>query len=455
MTKCIHILILAIFCPVFLFSQETDSIIIRKIFTQNLTQSNSYSNLRELCKNIGNRISGSENAEKAVKWAYEKLKNENCADSVYLQEVTIPVWKRIKEEAFILGSNKKLAVCALGGSIATPLTGIKAQVIEVKTFEELEKLGKEEVKGKILFLNHQMNKTNINTFESYGENGKYRWRGASEAAAKGAIAVLIRSLTLKEDDEPHTGGMAYKDTLNKIPAAAISWKSADLLSDEIKKNSKIPLHLTILCETLKDKKSYNVIAELKGKTFPNEIIVVGGHLDSWDKGEGAHDDGAGIVHSFEILRTFKALGIKPERTIKVVAFMNEENGLKGGKTFAAEALKKNDKIIAALESDAGGFSPRGFSMEGKKEQIAKIKTWSKLFEPYNLHSFNREGGGADISPLKDQGTLLMELEVDSQRYFDLHHTNNDVFEEVNKRELELGSASMAAMVYLLSKYGVD
>jgi hypothetical protein len=437
----------------FSFAQENDSVLIRKIYSHHLTNSNSYENLRELCKGVGNRLSGSENAEKAVKWAFEKLKSEKSADTVYLQEVTVPVWKRHKEEAFITKNKQKLAIYALGGSVATPENGISANIIEVKTYEELAQIPENEIKGKIVFINHQINKTNINTFDSYRENGKYRWRGASEAGAKGAAAVIIKSLTLKEDDEPHTGSMSYKDSLVKIPAAAISWKSAEILSKALKEDKNIQVQLLLKCETLKDVLSYNVIAEIKGSLYPNEIIVAGGHLDSWDKGEGAHDDGTGVVQSFEILRTFKLLNIKPERTIRVVAFMNEENGLRGGKKLAEVSKIKKEKIIAGIESDAGGYSPRGFFMEGSEEQVKKVKAYSHLFKPYNLHSFDRVGSGSDVEPLKDFGALLMELEVDSQRYFDLHHTSNDVFEEVNKRELELGSASITAMVYLISKYG--
>jgi carboxypeptidase Q len=438
----------------FSFAQENDSILIRKIYSHNLTNSNAYENLRELCKGVGNRLSGSENAEKAVKWAFEKLKSEKSADTVYLQEVKVPVWKRYKEEAVITKNKQKLAIYALGGSVSTPENGITSNLIEVRNYEELDRIPNNEIKGKIVFINHQINKTNINTFDSYRESGKYRWRGASEAGAKGAAAVIVKSLTLKEDDEPHTGSMSYIDSLVKIPAAAISWKSAEILSNAIKQDKNTQVQLILKCETLKDVVSYNVIAELKGSLYPNEIIVAGGHLDSWDKGEGAHDDGTGVVQSFEILRTFKSLNIKPERTIRVVAFMNEENGLRGGKKLAEISKIKKEKIIAGLESDAGGFSPRGFFMEGTEEQVKKVKALSYLFTPYNLHSFNRVGSGSDVEPLKDFGALLMELEVDSQRYFDLHHTSNDVFEQVNKRELELGSASMAAMVYLLSRYGL-
>jgi hypothetical protein len=248
--------------------------------------------------------------------------------------------------------------------------------------------------------------------------------------------------------------MGYKDSLNKIPACAISTNAANWLSNYLKTDKELKFYLKMSCKTLPDEKSYNVVGEIKGSEKPDEIIVVGGHLDSWDTGKGANDDGAGVVQSIEVLRIYKALGIKPKRTIRAVAFMNEENGGRGGKKYAEMAKMKNEKHIAAIESDAGGFSPRGFSSDVTPAVKAKLISWRPLFEPYGVYEFYRDGSGSDIEPLKEQGIPCMELRPDSQRYFDFHHTPIDTFENVNQRELELGDAAMASLIWMISQYGL-
>jgi len=298
-----------------------------------------------------------------------------------------------------------------------------------------------------------MDPTKIRTFQAYGAAVKQRGLGAVEAAKYGGIAAIVRSMTPLHDDNPHTGAMHYKDSVEKIPAAAISTNAADLLSAQLKKDPHLKFFLKQTCKTLADVKSYNVVGEIKGTEHPEEIIVVGGHLDSWDLGKGAHDDGSGCVQSIEVLRLFKSLGIKPKRTVRAVMFMNEENGLMGGKKYAEIAEKNKEKHIVAIESDAGGFSPRGFSMTASDEKYQKVKSWKPLLEPYGIYNFTQGGGGADISPLEPMGVPVMELEPDSQRYFDFHHACTDTFENVNKRELELGGASMAALIYLISEHG--
>lgn len=437
------------------FAQNKDSLIVKNIYSFELANGKCYDNLKQLCKNIGGRLSGSPQAAKAVDWA-KKTMESNKAETVTLQECMVPHWVRgDKETVKLILAEKEITFnsCALGGSVPTGANGLKAKVIEVRSFEELEKLGSVAVKGKIVFFNAAMNPANINPFESYRETGKYRWRGAQEAAKYGALASITRSLTVNHDDFPHTGSMGYKDSIPKIPAAAISTNAADQLSELLKLNSDADLFIQLNCKTLADEKSYNVIGEIKGSEFPEEIIVVGGHLDSWDTGEGAHDDGAGVVQSMEVIRLFKELNIKPKRTIRVVAFMNEENGTRGGKKYAEAAKANNEKHIVAIESDAGGFTPRGFGFETNEAQGQKLKSWEPLFEPYGVHNFRTGGGGSDIEPLYDNGVPMIELLPDAQRYFDVHHTANDIFENVNKRELELGAASLAALVYLLSEYG--
>lgn len=442
----------------FLGYAQKDSVIFRKIYSEALMNGKSYSNLDYLCNKIGGRLSGSPEAQKAVDWAFKTMK-EAGADTVYLQECMVPHWVRgTKEQAKVITSNskgiKELPVCALGGSIATAGEGITANVIEVYGVEGLKKLTREDVNGKIVFFNEPMNPDFIETFNAYGKAVMQRWAGASAAAKMGALAVVVRSCTLVQDDNPHTGVMGYKDSVTKIPACAISTNGANWLSNYLKTDKDLKFYLKMSCETLPEEKSYNVVGEIWGSENKDEYVVVGGHLDSWDNGKGAHDDGAGVVQSIEVLRIYKALGLKPKRTIRAVAFMNEENGGRGGKKYAELAKLKNEKHIGAIESDAGGFTPRGFSSDVTPQVKAKIKSWRPLFEPYGVYNFDRDGSGSDIQPLYDMGVPCMELLPDSQRYFDYHHTQIDTFDAVNQRELELGGAAMAAMVWMISQYGL-
>jgi Zn-dependent M28 family amino/carboxypeptidase len=283
----------------------------------------------------------------------------------------------------------------------------------------------------------------------------YRAVGASRAAKYGALAVIVRSMSHAANNFPHTGAMRYNDSFPKIPAVAIGLEDADKLSNRISDDKDMKIYLRTTCHFLPDTIGHNVIAELKGSEQPEQVITVGGHLDSWDVNEGAHDDGAGCVQSIEVLRAFKALGIRPRHTLRVVLFANEENGTRGGQKYADAAKAAGEKHIFALESDAGGFTPRGFSLTASPEQRAKVKSWAKLFLPYGVYDFDEEGGGTDVGPLNEHlGIPIGELSPDSQRYFDIHHAQSDVFEAVNKRELELGAFSMAALLYLIDKHGL-
>lgn len=436
--------------------QQSDSLIIKKFFNEALTNSVGYKNLEVLVNTIGARLSGSPEAARSVEWTKQAM-IEAGADTVWLQEVMVPYWVRgAKEKGMVQDGSgmKEVPICALGMSIGTPDWGIAAPLIEVRTFDELAKLGTEKIKGKIVFYNHPLDQTFINTFEAYGEAGKYRWRGAIEAARYGAVASIVRSMAISQDDYPHTGSMGYADSIPKIPAAAVSTNGAEVISQILKTNPEARFYLKQSCKMMDSVLSHNVIGEIRGSEYPGEFIVVGGHLDSWDIGKGAHDDGAGIVQSIEVLRLFKTTGVKPKRTIRAVAFMNEENGLTGGKKYAAEAERKKEKHIAAMESDAGGFTPRGFGLNMTKEQREKVLQWKHLLRPYGLWNWEGEGDGADISPMTDKGVPGFGLSVDSQRYFDIHHAATDTFEKVNRRELQLGAASMAAMIYLISQYGL-
>ncbi|MBT8223740.1 MAG: M20/M25/M40 family metallo-hydrolase [Eudoraea sp.] len=441
------------------FAQGEDERQIKALYDAALTQGKSYEWLNYLSNQIGGRLSGSVQAEQAVVYTKAQLDSLGL-DRVWLQPVMVPKWVRgTPEFAYIEskpGLTNNVPVCALGGSVATPLGGLKAQVIEVQGIEELKERSREEVSGKIVFYNRPMDPTLINTFQSYSGCVDQRYSGAAEAAAMGAVGVIVRSMTLRNDDYPHTGSMSYGDLPpeQRIPSAAISTNGADLLSTTLKLDPNIKFYFKQNCRQLEDVMSYNVIGEIRGTTYPEEIMIVGGHLDSWDLGDGSHDDGAGCVQSMEVLHLFKKTGYRPKRTLRVVLFMNEENGLRGGRKYAEEARNLGEKHIFALESDSGGFTPRGFSFDSTAENYKQILGWKPLFEPYLIHSFVEGGSGADIGPLKDGQMVLAGLRPDTQRYFDHHHAANDTFEHVNKRELELGAATMASLVYLIDKYGI-
>lgn len=437
-----------------------DSVMLKKLYTTALTDGKAYDWLDYLSNEIGGRLSGSYEAELAVKYTEAELK-ELGLDKVWLQPVMVPKWTRgFKEYAYIespTGDKTITNICALGGSVPTPNLGIKAEVVEVKGLEELAALGREKLEGKIVFYNRPMQPELIQTFEAYGGCVDQRYSGAAEAAKFGAVGVIVRSLSLRMDDFPHTGAMSYGDTPvnQRIPAAAISTNGAEYLSSLLKLQPNLLFYFKQNCKTFDDVQSYNVIGEITGSTKPNEYMVVGGHLDSWDLADGAHDDGAGCVQSMEVLRLFKKVGYRPNHTIRVVLFMNEENGLRGGKKYAEEAKRKNETHRFALESDAGGFTPRGFTFDTDAANFKKVQSWEGLFKPYLIHYFEKGYGGADIGPLKGNINVLAGLRPDSQRYFDYHHAANDTFDAVNKRELELGAATMASLVYLFDKYGTE
>ena len=435
------------------FSQKEDSSMIKRISDEILTNGKAYDNLRHLTKQIGGRLAGSPQMVLAEQWG-EKLMKESGADKVIMQECTVPHWVRGGQDKAKVSGGKNLDVVALGNSMGSGKKGVAAPVLLVNSFDELEKK-KDEVKGKIVFYNYKFNPTFVQTFRSYGDASQYRGNGPSRASKYGAVAVIVRSMSHSVDNNPHTGATRYVDSFPKIPAVAIGLRDADWLANELQRSS-LTVELKTNGHFLDSAIGHNVIGELTGSEVPNEIITVGGHLDSWDNCEGAHDDGAGCVQTVEILRAFKALGYKPKRTIRFVLFANEENGLRGGNEYAEEAKAKNEKHIFALESDAGGFTPRAFGFTMSEEQFQKVLQWKSLIAPYGCSEFNRGGGGADIGPLRRAfpTTALAGLSPDSQRYFDIHHARNDVFENVNKRELELGAVNMAALIYLIDKYGL-
>lgn len=439
-------------------AQQEDSLFIKRISDEILTNGKAYENLRVLTKTIGARLAGSPGMVKAEKWGIARMQ-ESGADKAWMQQCMVPHWVRGgKDQAYArLSPNDKkpkaLDIVALGNSVGS-MKMLQRPVIEVKDFDDLERK-KDSINGKIVFYNYKFNPTYVSTFNSYRDAGQYRGQGPSRAAKYGAAAVIIRSMSHSTDNNPHTGATRYDSNYAKIPAAAIGLQDADWLSAAIKRSGTVWVSMNTFGKFLPDTIGHNIIGELKGTEFPDEIITVGGHLDSWDNCEGAHDDGAGCVQTIEILRAFKALGYKPKRTIRFVLFANEENGLRGGNKYADEAKEKGEKHIFALESDAGGFTPRGFGLTGTEEQYQKFLSWKELIAPYGCSEFRKGGGGADIGPLNRAfKTPVAGLNPDSQRYFDIHHARNDVFEAVNKRELELGAVNMAALIYLVDKYGM-
>ena len=448
---------LAILFSMSCFAQQADSLAIKKIADDVLTNGKAYDNLRYICKKIGARLSGSANAQKAVE-ATAKMLKEAGADTVYMQPCMVPHWVRGEKEKGVIqvagAVKKELHLCALGNSVGTGKKGITAGVIEIKSFDELNNLGTTVIKGKIIFFNFPMNQTYIQTFHAYGESVQSRVYGPSKAAQYGAVAVMVRSMAINPDDYPHTGVTVYNDSFPKIPAVAISTNDAIWLSHQLKLKMVLSASILTNCRMLADAPSYNVVGEIRGNEFPKEIITVGGHLDSWDMAEGASDDGTGIVQSIEVLRAIKASGIPPKRTIRAVMFMNEENGGRGGDKYLELAKQNKEKHVFALESDAGGFTPRGFSFEVTDSQFEKLLQWKNLFYNYGVYDFSKGGSGSDVGPLKETGAALAGLSPDNQRYFDIHHAVTDVFENVSKRELHLGALNMAALIYLVDKYGL-
>ncbi|MDE3126332.1 MAG: M20/M25/M40 family metallo-hydrolase [Bacteroidota bacterium] len=443
--------------PCFVLAQpKTDSLFLQQLSNNVLTQGKAYDLLHQLTKQIGGRLAGSPQFMQAVLWGQQAM-HMMGADTVYLQKCMVPHWVRGgKDKATIvqIGNhtvNRPLSVTALGNSLGTKPGGITAPVLAVRDFADLE-AHHAEAKGKIVFFNYPFNPTYIIPGKAYGESGAYRRNGAAIAAKYGAVGIVIRSLSGATDNYAHTGTMNYQDSLPKIPAAALGLQDADSLFAWCRR-MPVQLHLETHGYFLPDTIGYNVIGVLKGTALPQQYITVGGHLDSWDEGEGAHDDGAGVVQTLEVLRAFKATEYKPTHSIYFVLFANEENGLRGGNEYARVAALQNTTPIFALESDEGGFTPRGFACSATPEQFALLKSWIPLLQPYGTDRINAGGGGADIGPLARHFSIpVCGLMPDNQRYFDIHHTKADVFEAVNKRELLLGAINMAGLVYLVDKY---
>ena len=462
-----------------------DSIFIRRLADTILTDGQAYGNLRLLTKSVGARLSGSAGYYKAEKWGQQVLQQAN-ADKVWIQECMVPHWVRggkdsaswtarvnrgnlhaggqgaavdpgMKDKVYASSVTKSagLDVLALGNSQGTGATAIQAPVVLINNFDELEQQ-KDNLKGKIVFYNYPFNSLFVETFQAYGDAVRYRGAGASRAAKYGAIGVLVRSMSSSVTNFPHTGALAYNDSFPKIPAFAVGLRDADRLAEQIKTNPGATIvYMRSGAHMLPDTAAHNIIGELKGTEFPDQYITVGGHLDSWDPAEGAQDDGAGCVQSIEVLRALKAIGYKPRHTIRVVLFANEENGGRGGRKYAEAAKDAGEKHLLGLESDNGGFTPRAFTLSLSEDKLAAIQPWINLLKPYGVYELEHGGGGSDVNPMARQlNATVGELRPDSQRYFEYHHARNDVLENVNKRELEMGAVNMAALIYLVDKYGL-
>lgn len=426
--------------------------VIKSLYTEALGEQQGYQWLKYICEEIGPRPSGSEAANEAARWTIQQMLDAG-ADTAWLQEVEVPKWYRGKEwsKANAGGAWIELPTTALGGSVATPKEGITAEVIEVGSFEELEVLGREKVQGKIVFYNTYMDHSLISTFNAYGGAVKYRWAGAMEAVKYGAVATVMRSVTLLRDDLPHTGAMSYGDSEEKIPSAAISWQAADELATMLKAGTPVQLELFLDCGVQGTAMNYNMIADFKGSEKPEEIMLVGGHIDSWDLGQGAQDDGAGCAHAMQVPSLMKSVGYENKRTIRVVLWANEEFGLDGAKEYARWAREQGVHHWVAMESDGGGDVPRGFGIGADDARIEQLRAYKSLLVPYGLHVMAKGGGGADLSPLRGHDDFFIGYRPESQRYFDFHHSARDRIEAIHPRSLEMGSASMSALFYILDQ----
>ena len=432
---------------------------VNRFFIEALSHPGAYENLRTLTTENPGRLSGSQSLERAVVWS-ERVLTAMRLDRVYRQDVRVPHWERGAPESVRIllsagGKSEALAALALGGSGPSPVNGLHAEVIEVKSLEELASLGSAKVSGKIVFFNRPLAQGVFLPGDAYAGANDQRNRGPAAAAKLGAIGALTRSLTQRLDDVPHTGNTTYPPGTEKIPAAALSTLAADRLSAALAADSRLRVELKINARWLPDAASHNVLDEIRGSEFPEQIILVGGHLDSWDVTPGAHDDGAGVVQSIEVLRLFQALGIKPRHTLRCVLFTSEENSLNGATAYASSVKTSGERHVFAVESDAGGFAPSGFEL-GSTQGDAHLRAarWRELFEPWGIWHFRKGTAGADVAPLMLQGVTVAEITPDSQRYFDYHHTTIDSIDKVNPRELQLGAAALASLIWLVDTQGL-
>jgi len=434
----------------------TDEQVLQQIFQSAEKSTQSYQNLKYLTTNFQQRLACYPQGIEAARWT-KKIMEEMSVDNTFLQEAKVMNWERGNEEAGYIKIGDEVIhvnVCALGRGIGTKPDGLTAEVVEVEGIEGLENLTKEQVKGKIIFFNKAMNPELENPFQAYSESAGQRFVGPIKAAEYGAVGTVIRSLTTSIDEFPHTGTTRKAAENETVPSVSIATKHANLLSKKLKENPNLRFYFKTNCRNLPDTVAYNAIGELTGTEYPNKFITVGGHLDSWDNSPGAHDDGGGCMQAIEVLRIFQEIGYKPKHSVRAVMFIDEEISQGGGLAYLEQAKLKGEKHVLAIESDRGVTEPRGFTIDADSSVLNILSSYNKIFEPYNI-TFKKGYGGVDIAPLKELGTPLLGLEVDPTHYFDWHHSANDTFDHVNRKEMQKGAAAMAALIYLVDNYGLE
>jgi carboxypeptidase Q len=429
---------------------------LKKLQTSALQSNYAYKQTAYLSNNIGPRLTGSPQAERAVQYVADEMRKLGL--TVTLQKLTVPHWVRGEEkgelvefEGMAKGSTQKIVLTALGGSVATDASGMIADVVVVNNYDELNALGREKVAGKIVLFNVKFDKTLADLNQAgaaYGQVTAYRGGGAIAAAKLGAIAVLVRSAGGSQNRIAHTGAMRYDDKVNKIPAAAIPFEDAETIA-YLAKMGKVRMKLLLTPQTLPETTSYNVLADLKGSEKPDEIVVVGGHLDSWDLGTGALDDAVGVAMAMQVPYLLKELKLKPKRTIRVVAFMNEENGFVGANTYAKEA--NSEKHFAAIEGDLGASHPIGFIFAGKPEAVPFFAPLSAILNTQGAGQIDvKPSASSDISTLTAKGVPSFGPWFDTRTYFNYHHTEADTLDKVDPKELAENGAVMAVLAYGLA-----
>jgi len=410
-----------------------------RIIDAALKDSTAWSRLAEMTEKFGNRLSGTAALEQTIDWVIARMK-EDGLQNVRGEPAMVPVWVRGEESAQMVRPRvQNLPMLGLGGSIATPPGGITADVLVVGSFSDLTaKAG--QASGKIVLFDVP--------FTNYGETVQYRARGAIAAAKVGAVGALMRSVTPYSQRTPHTGGMLYDSTVRRIPAAAITVEDAEMIHRLVDRGERVRVTLTMSAKTLPDAPSRNVMGELVGAEKPDEIVVFGGHIDSWDVGRGAMDDGGGVVVAWEAVRLLKRLGLKPKRTIRVVGWTNEENGGRGGQAYRDAHKAEVDKHVLAIESDGGVFKPQGFSFTGSDAAVAMLKQIALLLDRIDAGAIVKGGGGADIGPIMALGVPGLGLNVDGTKYFWYHHTDADTIDKLDPNDMARCVAAMAVMAYV-------
>jgi len=412
-----------------------------RIIAAALADSSAYLRLTELVDRFGPRLSGSDALEQALDWLLAEMKGDGLA-GVHSEPVMVPHWVRGNESAeLVLPYARRLPMLGLGGSIATPTEGIEADVLVVSSFDELRARAAE-AKGKIVLFDAP--------FQSYGQTVTYRTNGAIEAARAGAVASLIRSVTPYSLQTPHTGAMRYDSTATRIPHAAITIEDASRLHRLQERGERVRVKLHMEARTLPDALSRNVMAEIRGREHPDAVVVLGGHSDSWDVGQGAMDDGGGVVAAWEAVRLLQRLGLQPRRTVRVVAWVNEENGTRGGDAYRDAHQAELGRHVAAIESDDGVFKPEGFGFSGSDAAFAVVRQIGRLLEPIGAGTIGRGGGGTDIGPIMQQGVPGLGLNTDGSRYFWYHHSDADTIDKLDPEEMSECVAALAVMAYVLA-----